>query len=107
MRENENLLAAFLLGTLAIIMAFSVGIAVNQYTINSYIFPLFGVERVLGYWQTFFFNSIWSLLLYSSYTAYVEKYKNLVDKMAFLFVLTLITYALQYVMTWVGIQITL
>lgn len=107
MKEStSDLLAAFFLAVLVIILSLSVGIFVNQYTINSYIFPLFNVDRVFGYWQTFFFTGIWNLLLFSSYTSYKQKYETSLEQMASSFCTCLGVYAMQALLTWAGIQVT-
>ena len=103
---KEPTLAAFFLAVIVIILSLSIGIFVNQYTINSYIFPLFGVERVFGYWQTFFFTGIWNLLLFSSYTSYKQKYETSLEQMAHAFSVCLGVYAMQGLLTWAGIQVT-
>lgn len=102
----SDLLVALILATIVIILSLSVGIFVNQYTINSYIFPLFNVDRVFGYWQTFFFTGIWNLLLFSSYVSYKQKYETSLEQMAHAFCTCLAVYAMQGLLTWAGIQVT-
>ena len=104
-KDSSEVLAAFLIFVLAVTFSFSVGIWVNQYTINSYLFPLFEVDRVLGYWQTWFFTATWVTLLYSQFSSYVEKYEGL-EKVSYSFCTMLAIYALQYLVTWGAIQIT-
>jgi putative flippase GtrA len=103
MSSSKVSTAGLLLAILGLLMAFTVGVYLNMYTLNSFMFPFFGVETEVSYWGCILFTATANYLLNTRFTASESKYKGDEQIISF-FVGRIISYAIQYLATWLSIK---